>query len=72
MTWLPRHSLTASRDMAPSPSAHCLAVTWLPRHPPTAVAVGRVSTGGLPVGKLLRYPLGAVLSLRLPTETPRE
>jgi hypothetical protein len=63
-------------DMTPSPSTHCLTMTWLPHHPLTAIAVGWVPTGRLPMSKLLRYPLVAcciaVLSLRLPTKTPWE
>jgi hypothetical protein len=69
------HSLS-HRDMAPSPSAHCLAVTWLPHHLLTAIAMGQVPTGRLPMGKLLCYPLVAccitVLLLHLPIVTPRE
>jgi hypothetical protein len=70
VTWLSRYPLTAS----PWPGS--LAMTWLPHHPLTAIVVGRVPTGRLPVGKLLRSPLVAccitVLSLRLPTDTPQE
>jgi hypothetical protein len=55
-TRIPRYPPTASpchgslairplprRDMAPSPSAHCLALTWLPRHPLVACGIAVLS-----------------------------